>query len=188
MHITVSFKDHSSICTCMLSVKRDKKTSWMIEQKQGHHHKQTNSLPMKERRECREHDGGQTDSVGLWSERRQRIRHWCVQQRVDSAEAVFVSKIKTWLYVTVASNKGYIFPQTQLVYSNWTSALQVTSVHITHPVTCRCSPCVLNLPALDILKYHVSTREDGNLCRLLAIKTLSFTILTPGKLDVLWVK
>lgn len=41
MHITVSFKDHSSFCTCMLLIKETKKKSWMTERKQGNHHKQT---------------------------------------------------------------------------------------------------------------------------------------------------
>lgn len=61
-HITVSFRDHNSIL--YLHVVDIKKT-WMIEQKQGHHHKQTNSQPM--RGECMTQQPPWGEDSGGWA-------------------------------------------------------------------------------------------------------------------------
>lgn len=109
MHITVSFKDHSSICTCMLLIlkKKRKKKSWMIEQKQGHHHKQTNSQPMRgEEVAVNNRGGGQTDSFH-W-------RNWCVQQQQVSS-----ARRQTWPHLEgcCTATRGRVSPQNQLNYS-----------------------------------------------------------------------
>ena len=40
-----------------------------------------------------------------------------------------------------------------------------------------------DLPTLDILKYHISTGKDANLCQLLTIEKLHFELR--GKVDLL---
>lgn len=115
MHITVSFKDHSSFCTCMLLIKETKKKSWMTERKQGNHHKQT---------------------AGQWEgdlNVNRAVRNCCVQQRVIchclcSTLNMATPRRLLQVNVTMSMNKGYIFPQNQLKcwncfgYIIWNSA------------------------------------------------------------------
>lgn len=97
----------------------------MIEQKQGHHHKQT---------ACQWRGGfkgegrgvRQEDSVHLWSECQQSLK----KKKKKKAEAALVSALrKTRLCLEgFCTLRATFFPQSRLGCTNRTSALQVTSV------------------------------------------------------------
>lgn len=134
MHITVSFKDHSSICTCML-IKKEKKINKKKTPKkkkilndwaETRTSPQTNSLPMK--------GGVQGGGEGGQTRRQRSPLIWTSaefkKKKKKKAEAALVSALrKTRLCLEgFCTLRATFFPQSRLGCTNRTSALQVTSV------------------------------------------------------------
>ena len=156
MHITVSFKDHSSICTCMLLKK--KKKSWMIEQKQGHHHKQTNSRPMRgEEVTVYDRGDGSDRRVFLllfffsplltWNG---AVRNWCVEQ-LSSTPNMAVHRRLSQVNVMLSVNEGlHFFQQNQTQIRD----LKFSALHV--QITDQCRDCAAALHDMFFFLFCIS--------------------------------
>ena len=120
MHITVSFKDHSSICTCMLLKKKKKILNDLTETRTS---PQTNKQPANERGGsdgCDRGDRSDTRvffffSLLTWN---RAVRNWCVEQ-LSSTPNMAVHRRLSQVNVMLSVNVGLHFFPTKPNSDTW---------------------------------------------------------------------
>lgn len=177
MHITVSFKDHSSICTCML-IKREKKNpEWLNRNKDI----TTNKQPVNERG-----GGGVSDkktastsdlnvSRGVKKKKKKLLKlpsSPLYAKCVCTAEAFTPSTWQCHRRATF-SHKANSDARAERQRSRW--PLSTETVLLLSPWGV-CLKLLSDLPTLDILKYHISAGKDANLAHMLTIKATLFNV------------